>query len=697
MKKLLYIFTIIMTFVLTGCSGGSDSPPESNYSLSVSQASVEFSTPHHIQENGLTATITVNYKGDGLLVGYLPNAEVPHWLEIVETSSTASTATITLIIHGYTISAPLVDKTTVRFVTGKADGSVVKTVDVPVTYHRTDVSTFIRTDAPPLLATEKNVSGKFTLPIFGHQQAWTITSDQPWVDFDINSGNGRDDVIATINDGANTLAPGEHKVVFTLLDEEDQIQDSIEGILFIDEIRTWFETSKVQLTHYNDINTDRKAVNAFSHQKDFDVNEFVFTTNVDWLNVEINNASQITLISNEENLAPGEHLATVNITGPDNDIMPISVKLSKVSSNINDTIRMSEDVLGHNSRGINDVNKHTTYWFDNGTNELVIKNSLFGTSERSLLPDAHLDILNDGEFNNSIYTTNYYQLFDGDNLVMQVQAYDSDHFSVYNFDTFTKTWSTAQTIKDNFTDENFYYLNFFNASFFYDGVDLTLRQEQIEYGTFSNNYKDLTTGAMYNFICDDYQCPPLQQENQIQGKYLIQVDQDQSTGEATDTISLVEINQYARLIKRTTLNTRTRQCSVGSYGFKVLGEQVLSCGQLFTVSASGELPDAITLEQPPLPDNRFGYTEYLDSAINNNNEIVVLWLVDNYTKDVVTYFYNSEGTFLRSSQYIVPQNWSLYAYNLKLSDDGQRIISIDDANFDSKSTISTYVEAVAID
>jgi hypothetical protein len=150
------IATLIL--LLSGCGGG-DKSAETQYSLSVSETNVQFSTPYNIQEDNLSRELTINFTGEGLIVGYPPGVDEPNWLEIRHVDSTTTSAKVILIINGLTLDKPLTDKTTVRFITGKADGSVVKTVDVAVSYNRTDIVAFSDAIVTPVAAKEEQVTG----------------------------------------------------------------------------------------------------------------------------------------------------------------------------------------------------------------------------------------------------------------------------------------------------------------------------------------------------------------------------------------------------------------------------------------------------------------------------------------------------------------------------------------------------------
>jgi len=77
-------------------------------------------------------TVRVSPVGDGVTVEYPPGVTPPTWLNVTAVSQTATTAEFSIsATDRHTVGTRSV---TVRFVAGKADGSNVRTFDMPVTY-----------------------------------------------------------------------------------------------------------------------------------------------------------------------------------------------------------------------------------------------------------------------------------------------------------------------------------------------------------------------------------------------------------------------------------------------------------------------------------------------------------------------------------------------------------------------------------
>lgn len=112
---------------LASCGGGGSAD---STSISVSTTVVSFdgevgAAPPSAQ------TVHVAFQGDGVVVGYPPGVSAPSWLSVTELGHTPTSLDVSLRLSSTT--SPGTRTTTLRFATGKADGSQVKYADVQVT------------------------------------------------------------------------------------------------------------------------------------------------------------------------------------------------------------------------------------------------------------------------------------------------------------------------------------------------------------------------------------------------------------------------------------------------------------------------------------------------------------------------------------------------------------------------------------
>lgn len=192
--SLLRKFLICITLsLLSACGGGGgeNGSPAERTSISLSVAKADFQQ----QVNAATTSsilVDVQFKGDGIVVGYPPNVPEANWLSIQVVNSTQTTAKVELKL------IPILQlgrySTTLRFVTGKQDGSNLNYVDLPVT---AEIYPGFNATAPALdfvqiIGDEQNTLPKtgFEISIEGVKTNWTISANVDWLTFSKTSGSG---------------------------------------------------------------------------------------------------------------------------------------------------------------------------------------------------------------------------------------------------------------------------------------------------------------------------------------------------------------------------------------------------------------------------------------------------------------------------------------------------------------------------
>jgi hypothetical protein len=200
--------------LLTACGGGGGG---GGNSISISPRSLTFNA---IQGSGTGAqTVTVRFKGAGVLVGYAPDVTPASWLYAYSGAATADTVQFTFAVDPYMPGGT--HSTSVRFVTGNADGSDLKYVDMPVTLHVSDftvgptsfeLSAIDGSTAEPAPANERSIM------IAGTDLRWAAATDQSWIALDARSGNGPASLGFTLP-GAAGLGLGTHVAHITVSEQ----------------------------------------------------------------------------------------------------------------------------------------------------------------------------------------------------------------------------------------------------------------------------------------------------------------------------------------------------------------------------------------------------------------------------------------------------------------------------------------------
>jgi hypothetical protein len=138
-KQLQGLAWIIAALALSACGGGGgDSGAGSSAgggsgggtSISLSVSSVSW-TIGEGDPSPAPIDVQVTYNGDGVVVGYAPGVPQPNWLVVGQATGTATTATVSL--SAVDVVSAGTYTTSVRFATGRIDGSEIKYVDLPVT------------------------------------------------------------------------------------------------------------------------------------------------------------------------------------------------------------------------------------------------------------------------------------------------------------------------------------------------------------------------------------------------------------------------------------------------------------------------------------------------------------------------------------------------------------------------------------
>lgn len=202
MPLLKHVLLLLVALMLSACGGGGE---EAKSTISLSTSKADFQQQLNAP---LVAPVIVDvqFSGDGIVVGYPPNVPEASWLSIRVLSNTQTTARVELALNTNSQLGNL--NTTVRFVTGKQDGSNLTFVDLPVS---AEVYTPFTVSAPSLdftqiIGDEPNTKPKagFALNIGGAKANWTITANVDWLTVSKTSGVGPASVQLTVQKNAGS-------------------------------------------------------------------------------------------------------------------------------------------------------------------------------------------------------------------------------------------------------------------------------------------------------------------------------------------------------------------------------------------------------------------------------------------------------------------------------------------------------------
>lgn len=177
----------------TGSSGGNNSGGTGggNYSISINKNSLEFTgTSDGNVSAGILVRVT--YKGDGVLVGFPPSVQEVNWINVSTQSYTDTTANISVSAYSNQIGT---HTTTLRFITGKEDGSATRYVDLPVTLTITEAfGSYSEHGQFDFMSTGRNPanvspSQPYTINVYGADSQWTVNAES-WISVNTTSGSG---------------------------------------------------------------------------------------------------------------------------------------------------------------------------------------------------------------------------------------------------------------------------------------------------------------------------------------------------------------------------------------------------------------------------------------------------------------------------------------------------------------------------
>lgn len=213
-----------MAIALSACKGGgggggAPAPPAGSFTLSASSLtfSAKFATPPPSPQSVLVTLADTTSAEVG--AGYGPSIVPPTWLDISVTGSGLQYSFAFFV--NQTTLAPGTYTTTVTIGTGDANGNILQTKDVQVTYTIREGVTIMT--APPVLS---GVSGSslssqsFQINVSAPSiLQWAATSSQPWLQPPSGTQTGAGN--HTVNVDTSTLQPGQTTATLTLTNVAD--------------------------------------------------------------------------------------------------------------------------------------------------------------------------------------------------------------------------------------------------------------------------------------------------------------------------------------------------------------------------------------------------------------------------------------------------------------------------------------------
>lgn len=192
-----YVVILLGIILLSACGGDSSPTYEINTDISNIDFVLYTNTSSEASEN-----VNVTFQGDGVIVGYPPGQSEPHWLIVDTLASNNNSATFRISAAGY-FSETGTLSSTLRFVTGKVDGSAIKYKEVNVTL---TVEEGFAIENESLTNTAESIGKNIedialdfnTFTILGGNTDWTIERPE-WVILSKTDGQGPSSINISID------------------------------------------------------------------------------------------------------------------------------------------------------------------------------------------------------------------------------------------------------------------------------------------------------------------------------------------------------------------------------------------------------------------------------------------------------------------------------------------------------------------
>jgi len=299
------IVTLLITVVMLQACGGSDKGPTYTISADVTKAS--FSN-EFLQAKEQSIAIKVSFEGEGLLVGFAPNAQPVGWLTYRSEDVTDNSATIYIdVVDSDRILADLYT-TKIRLATGNAGGTdlVFHDVDVSLLVWQLSVDTELLSYRSTL---GDSIVEAQTIELTSESNEWTASTDVDWLSLDLTEGTGGASIVVTA-DISNFTTAGlqEGNIVLTEVTSGDTKSIPVE--LGVDNIYLYSDQSVVALTSTNNISVIEQTLNIANNGASQVA--WQATTTANWLTLTVlpNNQLKITA---DVNAAPLDAISSADI------------------------------------------------------------------------------------------------------------------------------------------------------------------------------------------------------------------------------------------------------------------------------------------------------------------------------------------------------------------------------------------------
>lgn len=170
----LYRFFILIILAITLQACGSDTPdPKAGFSISADVSRINF-THDLADESTQSFSISVNYTGNGLLVGYAPDTQPVPWLKFRTENLNDTSATVVVELSNIENYQQNLYQTKLRLSSGDANSAALVHHDIDVSLLISERLSFSATLGEPTVASQ-------TIDLNLDTADWTFSADVDWL------------------------------------------------------------------------------------------------------------------------------------------------------------------------------------------------------------------------------------------------------------------------------------------------------------------------------------------------------------------------------------------------------------------------------------------------------------------------------------------------------------------------------------
>lgn len=319
-KQLNIIFISFLLFSCGGGGEGSDPSKSVSYFVTAATNKVELTTTRS-QGNFCSLepqSVNIDFKGEGLILGYPPEAEEPNWLyDLTLSNVTSNSAQLDFTPHFACAIEPGSHSTTLRLLSGKADGSVIVHDDIVISLNVADNLQRINANelAIGVDARSEHYSGTVTFEVDTYALDWQIVSDAQWLVFSPSQASGNnssDSQLVQISVDLNKVPSQDAIGSFTLQATDGSLATTHNINVSVDDKRAWLAKPTLAFSLFDGDLQKSKSLNLYSNFN-ADLSTISITPVDSWLTAELID-DQISFSVTRDSLSSGFYRTSVSLS-----------------------------------------------------------------------------------------------------------------------------------------------------------------------------------------------------------------------------------------------------------------------------------------------------------------------------------------------------------------------------------------------